>query len=154
MPILYKCLEGGAMRAMRVYSAPCAPVPPLRSPPSCLRASRHCLGGAWACCVCVCAHRARFARVPHCLGRLPPSPSVWGGDCLGFCTSLDFPPPPLPGGGDLGLLSCVCVCARFARVPPRLARIPPLPPFAPSRRTLTRPYPPPRVPPLCLGGPA
>jgi hypothetical protein len=141
------------MRAMRVYSAPCAPVPPLRSPLSCLRASRHCLGGAWACCVCVCAHRARFARVPHCLGRLPPSPSVWGGDCLGFCTSLDFSPPLCLGGGPGPAKLCVCVCARFARVPPRLARIPPLPPFVPSRRTLTRPYPPPpALPPSAWGG--
>jgi hypothetical protein len=133
MPILYKCLEGGAMRAMRVYSAPCAPVPPLRSPPSCLRASRHCLGGAWACCVCVCAHRARFARVPHCLGRLPPSPSVWGGDCLGFCTSLDFS-PPFAWGGDLGLLSCVCVCVcseRVLRASPHAWRaFPPFPPLS------------------------
>jgi hypothetical protein len=132
MPILYKCLEGGAMRAMRVYSAPCAPVPPLRSPLSCLRASRHCLGGAWACCVCVCAHRARFARVPHCLGRLPPSPSVWGGDCLGFCTSLDFS-PPFAWGGDLGLLSCVCVCVRVLRASPHAWRaFPPFPPLSPA----------------------
>ena len=137
------------MRAMRVYSAPCAPVPPLRSPPSCLRASRHCLGGAWACCVCVCAHRARFARVPHCLGRLPPSPSVWGGGLSGILHKSRLFPPLCLGGGPGPAKLCVCVCARFARVPPRLARIPPLPPVVPSRRTLTRPYPPPpRSPPL------
>jgi hypothetical protein len=138
------------MRAMRVYSAPCAPVPPLRSPLSCLRASRHCLGGAWACCVCVCAHRARFARVPHCLGRLPPSPSVWGGDCLGFCTSLDFSPPLCLGGGTWACKAvCVCVCAFCARPPTPGAHSPPSPP-CPQQAHSDAPLhpPPPRSPPL------
>jgi hypothetical protein len=80
MPILYKCLEGGAMRAMRVYSAPCAPVPPLRSPLSCLRASRHCLGGGPGPAVCVCVRIERVLRASHI---------AWGA----------YPPLLLSGGG-------------------------------------------------------
>jgi len=95
----------------------------------------------------VCAHRARFARVPHCLGRLPPSPSVWGGDCLGFCTSLDISPPFAWGGGDLGLLSCVCVCAFCARPPMPGAHSPPSP-LCPQQAHSDAPLPPPRSPPL------
>ncbi len=153
MPILYKCLEGGAMRAMRVYSAPCAPVPPLRSPPSCLRASRHCLGGGPGPAVCVCVRIERVLRASHIAWGAYPPLLLSGGGLSGILHKSRLPLPPCLGGGPGPAKLCVCVCARFARVPPCLARILPLPPFAPSRRTLTRPYPP-RVPPLCLGGPA
>ena len=119
------------MRAMRVYSAPCAPVPPLRSPPSCLRASRHCLGGGPGPAVCVCVRIERVLRASHIAwGAYPPLLLSGGGDCLGFCTSLDFS-PPFAWGGDLGLLSCVCVCVRVLRASPHAWRaFPPFPPLS------------------------
>ena len=61
-----------AMRACTTFAQP----PFL--PGACLRASRHCLGGAWACCVCV-----RIERV------LRASHIAWGA----------YPPLLLSGGG-------------------------------------------------------
>jgi hypothetical protein len=92
------------------------------------------------------------------LGALTPLSFCLGGGLSGILHKSRLFPPLCLGGGPGPAKLCVCVCAlraRFARVPPRLARIPPLPPLVwdASRRTLTRPYPPaPALPPSAWGG--
>ena len=135
MPILYKCLEGGAMRAMRVYSAPCAPVPLLRSPPSCPRASRHCLGGGPGPAVCVCVRIERVLRASHIAwGAYPPLLLSGRGGLSGILHKSRLSPlPPCLGGGTWACYA-VCVCVRSERVlrasPHAWRAFPPFPPLS------------------------
>jgi hypothetical protein len=165
------------MRAMRAYSAPCAPGAPLRSPPLCLgaclgrtmRASKPSPPFAWTCLLS-CARLERVLRASHIawgrtLERFP-LPRLCLGACLGraSCARLDSPPPPPCLG------ACQLSCARIERVlrashnawGRTLARCP-LPPFCLGRGgglpkdaggALWRALPCPplfRAPPLCLG---
>jgi hypothetical protein len=140
------------MRAMRVYSAPCAPVPPLRSPPSCLRASRHCLGGGPGPAVCVCVRIERVLRASHIAWGAYPPLLLSGGGLSGILHKSRLFPPPAWGGGPGPAKLCVCVCAFCARPPTPGAHSPPSP-LCPQQAHSDAPLPPrPRAPPPLPGG--